>query len=154
MILLLITASSNTSCSSFSSRSSLTWTGSGFSLELAALLLALIELGGWKTKRYIFYLFNFHQISTWENVFPYNYQQEINDIKTKIFAPRRGIEPRPPAFRPTLTGGDTDHYTIEELLNFKFFLIHGLQFKEISDFSTFLHVFCDIANVFRLLTLL
>ena len=28
--------------------------------------------------------------------------------------PRRGIEPRSPAFGSYMTGGDTDHYTIEE----------------------------------------
>ena len=28
--------------------------------------------------------------------------------------PRRGIEPRSPAFCNHVTGGDTDHYTIEE----------------------------------------
>ena len=30
-------------------------------------------------------------------------------------SPRRGIEPRSPAFWLLMTGGDTDHYTIEDM---------------------------------------
>ena len=31
-------------------------------------------------------------------------------------SPRRGIEPRSPAFWLSMTGGDTDHYTIEDVI--------------------------------------